>query len=149
MLIDEEVYLDYEAQDFFEHHGIKGQKWGIRNKIKKYRSRTPKPGSFRALPKPTQHKVIAGVVGGTAVIGGGAIAAAILRNKGHLKFLDYKRAKNVQDAIKAGQGVVRSSNYSKPYPEALKILKTTSKPGVPDIETMRKRLHDASYVWKL
>ena len=30
MLIDEEVYLVYEEEDFFEHHGIKGQKWGIR-----------------------------------------------------------------------------------------------------------------------
>jgi hypothetical protein len=32
MLIDEEVYLAYEAEDFLDHHGVKGQKWGIRNK---------------------------------------------------------------------------------------------------------------------
>ena len=30
MIVDEEVYLDHELKDFFEHHGIKGQKWGVR-----------------------------------------------------------------------------------------------------------------------
>lgn len=33
MLITEEGYfVDYEVQEFIDHHGVKGQKWGIRNK---------------------------------------------------------------------------------------------------------------------
>jgi hypothetical protein len=35
MIISEEVYLGQgidEIADFLEHHGVKGQKWGIRNK---------------------------------------------------------------------------------------------------------------------
>lgn len=35
MIVSEEVYLDHyfnDASNFMEHHGIRGQKWGIRNK---------------------------------------------------------------------------------------------------------------------
>lgn len=31
MIIDEATYLDYEIDDFLEHHGVKGMHWGIRN----------------------------------------------------------------------------------------------------------------------
>jgi hypothetical protein len=31
MIIDEKTYLDYEIDDFFEHYGVKGMHWGIRN----------------------------------------------------------------------------------------------------------------------
>jgi hypothetical protein len=31
MIVTEEGYfVDYEVQDFIDHHGVKGQKWGIR-----------------------------------------------------------------------------------------------------------------------
>jgi hypothetical protein len=33
MIIEEEVYLAHE--EFLDHHGVKGQKWGIRNKVVK------------------------------------------------------------------------------------------------------------------
>lgn len=32
MLVDEDVYVAYFINDCLEHHGVKGQKWGIRNK---------------------------------------------------------------------------------------------------------------------
>jgi hypothetical protein len=31
MIIDEELYFGYEIEDFLEHYGIRGMKWGIRN----------------------------------------------------------------------------------------------------------------------
>ena len=31
MLVDKDVYLAYEIVNFLEHHGVKGQKWGIRH----------------------------------------------------------------------------------------------------------------------
>jgi hypothetical protein len=34
MFVDEEVYLDYEIDDFLEHYGVKGMHWGIRNEKK-------------------------------------------------------------------------------------------------------------------
>ena len=33
MIIEEEVYLAHE--EFLDHHGVKGQKWGVRNKVVK------------------------------------------------------------------------------------------------------------------
>lgn len=35
MFITEEAYMDQEIDDFLEHYGIKGMKWGIRNSYKK------------------------------------------------------------------------------------------------------------------
>lgn len=31
MILDEEVYLEYNVNAFLEHHGVKGMKWGIRH----------------------------------------------------------------------------------------------------------------------
>lgn len=34
MFIDEDVYNNLKIEEFLDHHGIKGQKWGIRNNKK-------------------------------------------------------------------------------------------------------------------
>ena len=31
MFVDEDVYKAYSIDEFIEHHGVKGQKWGIRH----------------------------------------------------------------------------------------------------------------------
>ena len=73
MIIEEELYLDHE--DFLNHHGVKGQKWGIRNKITKGTRAvgrgTRKTGNFVKKHR----KGIAIGVGSTALIAAGALVA--------------------------------------------------------------------------
>lgn len=50
MIIDEEVYqeksLEFDTMDFLEHHGVKGQKWGIRKWLSdRKKAHTQKYGS--------------------------------------------------------------------------------------------------------
>ena len=78
MIISEEVYFEHdldEISDFLEHHGIKGQKWGIRNKITKG-TRAVGRGARKTGNFVKKHrKGIAIGVGSTALIAAGALVA--------------------------------------------------------------------------
>ena len=74
MIVDKEVYLAYEAEDFLGHHGVKGQKWGIRNKITKG-TRAVGRGARKTGNFVKKHpKGIAVGVGSAVLIAAGALA---------------------------------------------------------------------------
>jgi len=66
--------MEISDKDYIEHHGVKGQKWGVRKDV--YRRQNTKvgltkSGNYRLTP--TQ----AGVVGGTALLGGPLTAGIV------------------------------------------------------------------------
>lgn len=97
MIIEEEVYLAYEAEDFLNHHGVKGQKWGIRNKAV-----TVGKTIGRGTKKTTQY-VKDRPAGTEAVIGFGLIAAmAVLRHRRNVKLrsiINYYDDGEVRDVL--------------------------------------------------
>ena len=97
MIIDEEVYLAYEAEDFLGHHGVKGQKWGIRNKAV-----TVGKTIGRGAKKTTQY-VKERPAGTEAIIGLGLIAAtAILHHRKNVKIRNinhYYNNAEVRDVL--------------------------------------------------
>lgn len=63
-MIIEEVYSDLEVEDFLNHHGVKGQKWGVRNSIT-FTGRTRVRGNRRQSRSARNGKrVVAALLGG-------------------------------------------------------------------------------------
>lgn len=67
-----------ELDDFLEHFGVKGQKWGVRHD----RSKLGSSGRVKRFVK--EHKKILVEAGVGSVATGAIIAAAILRHKGNI-----------------------------------------------------------------
>jgi hypothetical protein len=90
MIIDAEVYIDHEVEDFLDHHGVKGQKWGIRNDIKKVSSGIKKASKFVGRhPKGT-----------VFVLAGAAAAAQILT---HTPNMGISKVSKVSKSAEMGQ----------------------------------------------
>lgn len=74
------MIVDEEVQSFLEHHGVKGQKWGVRNKFNKTKSFIKK-----------HKKGIAIGTGGLAVIAGTIYAKKYLNSRGAIKIKDVPK----------------------------------------------------------
>lgn len=81
MIVDEDVHSAYKVTEFLDHHGVKGQKWGIRN------DRTTKSGNYRLTTK-QRVGVGAAAVLGTPVLG--AATYAILKSNGNTRLAAAK-----------------------------------------------------------
>ena len=108
MLVDEDVYKAYSVDDFIKHHGVKGQKWGIRH---------PKLKALETFVG--NHKKL--------VIGAAAVAGVLAtRNASTLKdagVLNQKLGKTFVDGVFGGRW---------------KTDFTLAKPGLNDEELMSK-----------
>ena len=98
MNIDEEVYLDLAREQFLEHYGVKGMKWGIRNEVvkgprtpytkgKRRASRLVGTGAAilgaRFVLRHTLRVPLSVVVGGAVGYAGAKMTKVLLTHHGH------------------------------------------------------------------
>lgn len=98
MNIDEEAYLSIVTDEFLEHHGVKGMKWGIRNEIVKGPRTSYTKGKKRAVRavgsgigilgarfmlRHTLRVPLSVVVGGAVGYAGAKATKALLTHHGH------------------------------------------------------------------
>lgn len=78
MFLEHQGLSDATIDDFFEHHGVKGQKWGVRKQ------------KIRAFGQ--RHEKGLKIAGGSAAIAAGAVAAGlVLRRNRNLKIAQMAR----------------------------------------------------------
>lgn len=77
------IELD-EVDEFLEHHGVKGQKWGVRNQRSTSTSSNSKSNKKRNL-----------IIAGGIVAVGGLAAAAILKRRGAQKAVIARTANSI------------------------------------------------------
>lgn len=116
---------DPPNKNSLEHHGIKGQRWGVRRyqnsdgSIKGAGQRTVVKTMDKPIGKSSERVKVAGAIVGGAAVGAAAVGAAwYLKNKSNVKLSQIKRA-----AITAKSAATRAANKNKGLYSQVKNLK--------------------------
>ena len=84
--------MSVTVEDFLEHHGVKGQKWGIRNLKQDYQNLKTKVNKNKKLK--TGLKIGGGIAAVAAVATGAIVADRLLRKHKLMKMTDLRTAWN-------------------------------------------------------
>ncbi len=95
MIIDEDFYLEHadnkkitvqEVDEFLEHWGVKGMKWGIRNQ------------KFNTSDNSSRNRKIKKFVIGAGVVSGATFVGALLGRRGHISISQAQSMANKKGA---------------------------------------------------
>lgn len=99
-------------QEFLEHHGIKGQRWGIRRYQNKDGTLTSQGERRYSDKKETGKKVAVGIAVGAAAAAGAVLTAYLIKKHGTKKVTDL--ANKVDDGKKAVEKILETPVASTP-----------------------------------
>lgn len=130
MIIEEEVYLNHLREevvdDFLEHFGVRGMKWGVKNIREQRKNATPE--QRKAGRRKFARNLAIGVGGGVAV----GLGAAFMINRSH----SMKKLRDIRNAKQISDGVAWRMSHQKalqvPYPNMQEMRKLMSSPN-PDV----------------
>lgn len=135
MIVDENVYSAYKITEFIEHHGTKGQKWGIRNPKKAEALRVSGKvvravgrGSWKAT-KAVGREAKAHPKAAVSIAAGAVFVAAFLIHKGKIRTSQAEHMKKLAQAGSAWRTANGPWNY--PLPSHVSIRSPSSLPLFP------------------